>query len=68
MFLQGPRQERGGAGGLVDVGWMVDFDVVANVVGWKSELFFVEMREPMVKRVLNLFKLGGNGSWGGNVE
>ena len=42
-------------------------DVVVDVVGSKSN-FFVEMREPMVKRVLNLFKLGGNWMWGGNVE
>ncbi len=39
MFSQGPRQEWGGAGGLVDIGWMVDFDVVATVVGWESKLF-----------------------------
>jgi hypothetical protein len=39
MFLQGPCQERGGVGGLVDIGRRVDFDVMATVVGWKSKLF-----------------------------
>jgi hypothetical protein len=33
MFLQGPCQEQGGVGGLVNFGWMVNFDVVATVVG-----------------------------------
>jgi hypothetical protein len=48
----------------VGIGWMGGVDVVVAVVGLKS-IFFVEMREPMMKCGLNLFKLGGNGLWRG---